>query len=225
MTLFDGVFSLNDIFELLTIIGLVYYLVKRFILKEAPLPASALRKIDKEKLTDSLQLLKKNRQKPGKLYVMPTELEERLLLNLHDPELLKQLLCSIADHMGIDGSYIRLQFQDDATLDYAGNITTNGAFTTINLQIHAYYNLDVITAILSHEVMHLYLYYNGIRFSDTLSNEVLTYTAAVYFGFGEYLYRGYKVIETQLGFSYHKVGYIRPEDVRFLREEIEKIKC
>ena len=225
MTLFDGVFSLNDIFELLTIIGLVYYLVKRFILKEAPLPASALRKIDKEKLTDSLQLLKKNRQKPGKLYVMPTELEERLLLNLHDPELLKQLLCSIAEHMGIDGSYIRLQFQDDATLDYAGNITTNGAFTTINLQIHAYYNLDVITAILSHEVMHLYLYYNGIRFSDTLSNEVLTDTAAVYFGFGEYLYRGYKVIETQLGFSYHKVGYIRPEDVRFLREEIEKIKC
>ena len=91
MTLFDGVFSLNDIFELLTIIGLVYYLVKRFILKEAPLPASALRKIDKEKLTDSLQLLKKNRQKPGKLYVMPTELEERLLLNLHDPLQMKDI--------------------------------------------------------------------------------------------------------------------------------------
>ena len=50
MTLFDGVFSLNDIFEILTIIGLIYYVVKRFILKEAPVPASALKKVDEEKL-------------------------------------------------------------------------------------------------------------------------------------------------------------------------------
>ena len=190
MTLFDGVFSLNDIFEILTIIGLIYYVVKRFILKEAPVPASALKKVDEEKLRSCLTLLQKSKKEPGEIYAVPKELEEKLLVNLHDTELLKQLLCSIAAHMGIDGSYIRLKFQDDANLNYAGNISTNGAFTIINLQLHSYYNLDVITAILSHEVMHLYLYYSGIHFSDTLSNEVLTDTAAVYFGFGEYLYRG-----------------------------------
>ena len=223
MTLFDGVFSLNDIFEILTIIGLIYYVVKRFILKEAPVPASALKKVDEEKLRSCLTLLQKSKKEPGKIYAVPKELEEKLLVNLHDTELLKQLLCSIAAHMGIDGSYIRLKFQDDANLNYAGNISTNGAFTTINLQLHSYYNLDVITAILSHEVMHLYLYYSGIHFSDTLSNEVLTDTAAVYFGFGEYLYRGYQIIETQMGFSYQKVGYIRPRDVKFIQEEMRNM--
>lgn len=223
MTLFDGVFSLNDIFEILTIIGLIYYVVKRFILKEAPVPASALKKVDEEKLRSCLTLLQKSKKEPGEIYAVPKELEEKLLVNLHDTELLKQLLCSIAAHMGIDGSYIRLKFQDDANLNYAGNISTNGAFTTINLQLHSYYNLDVITAILSHEVMHLYLYYSGIHFSDTLSNEVLTDTAAVYFGFGEYLYRGYQIIETQMGFSYQKVGYIRPRDVKFIQEEMRNM--
>ena len=223
MTLFDGVFSLNDIFEILTIIGLIYYVVKRFILKEAPVPASALKKVDQEKLRSCLALLKKSKKEPGEIYEVPEELEQKLLTDLHDSELLKQLLCSIAAHMGIDGSYIRLKFQDDANLNYAGNISTNGAFTTINLQLHSYYNLDVIIAILSHEVMHLYLYYSGIHFSDTLSNEVLTDTAAVYFGFGEYLYRGYQIIETQMGFSYQKVGYIRPGDVKFIQEEMRNM--
>ena len=223
MTLFDGVFSLNDIFEILTIIGLIYYVVKRFILKEAPVPASALKKVDEEKLRSCLTLLQKSKKETGEIYAVQKELEEKLLVNLHDTELLKQLLCSIAAHMGIDGSYIRLKFQDDANLNYAGNISTNGAFTIINLQLHSYYNLDVITAILSHEVMHLYLYYSGIHFSDTLSNEVLTDTAAVYFGFGEYLYRGYQIIETQMGFSYQKVGDIRPGDVKFIQEEMRNM--
>lgn len=225
MSLLDGTITLNDIFELLTVFGLIYYLVKRFVLKEPPVPSAVLKKVDRGKIISCIQHLYKSRKSPGENYSIPEELKRGLLVNLHDPELLKQLLCSIAAHMGIDGSYIRLNFQDDATLNYAGNISTNGAWTTINLQLHSYYNLDVITAILSHEVMHLYLYYNGIHFSDTLSNEVLTDTAAVYFGFGEYLYRGYKVIETNLGFSYQKVGYIRPEDVQFILEEIKKYKC
>ena len=75
MTLFDGVFSLNDIFEILTIIGLIYYVVKRFILKEAPVPASALKKVDEEKLRSCLTLLQKSKKEPGEIYAVPKELE------------------------------------------------------------------------------------------------------------------------------------------------------
>lgn len=217
MTSFLRTVSLNDIFELLTIIGFIYFVIKRFILKEAPVPASALKKADRNKILEGLALLKKRKPLGGSLYQMPPELEKRLLTGWRNPDGLKELLMDIAAHVGIDGQYIRLNFQDDETVGYAGNIATNGAWTTINLQLHPYYNLDVITAVLAHEVMHLYLFYNGIQFQDTLSNEVLTDTAAVYFGFGDYLYRGYQVIETNLGFSYHKVGYIRPEDVLFIR--------
>lgn len=222
MGLFDGRFTINDIFELLSFGGFFYYIIKRFILKQPPIPAGAFRKVDKEKIRSCLELLYKNRKVPGEKYRIPRNLEEKLDRNLHDPEYLRELLCSIAAHVGIDGSRIRLKFKDDATLDYAGNISTNGAFTTINLQTHDYYDLDVLTAVLAHEVMHLYLYYNGIRFSDTLTNEVLTDTAAVFFGFGDYLYRGYKVIEVNMGFSYHKVGYIRQEDVKFIMEELQE---
>ena len=227
MGLLDGRFTINDIFEILTFVGFFYYIIKRFVLKQPPIPAAALRKIDREKLRSALALLYKNKKVPGGAYTIPPQLSGELERNLHDPELLRRLMCDIAAHVGIDGSRIKLKFKDDATLEYAGNISTNGAFTTINLQTHDYYNLDVLTAILAHEVMHLYLYYNGIRFSDTLSNEVLTDTAAVFFGFGEYLRRGYKVIEVNLGFSYHKVGYIRPEDVEFILSEIQgkKVDC
>ncbi len=35
------------------------------------------------------------------------------------------------------------------------------------------------------------------------------------------------MIEVNLGFSYHKVGYIRPEDVEFILSEIQgkKVDC
>ncbi len=215
-------FSLNTIFEILTVIGFVYFLFKRFVLKEAPVPASALSKVDRNQITEALVLLKKREKTPGELYKAPEHLMGELANDLRNEAVLRNLLCDIAAHVGIDGQYIRLQFQDDYTKEYAGNIATNGAFTTINLQLHEFYTPEVITAVLAHEVMHLYLLYQGIHFSDTLKNEVLTDTAAVYFGFGEYLQRGYKVIETKLGFSYHKVGYIRPEDVRFIEEQIRR---
>ena len=49
---------------------------------------------------------------------------------------------------------------------------------------------------------------------------MLTDTAAVYLGYGEYLARGYKIIETNLGLSYHKVGYIRQDDVVYIMNRI-----
>lgn len=211
--------TLNSIFELLTIIGFTYFIVKRFILRQPPIPSGAFKRVNRDKLMECLAVLEKHKQTPGVPYSLPDSLKQALSHNLYDSCHLKLLLCSIADHVGINGEYIRLNIQDKEA-PYAGNISTNGAWTTINLQRKPYYDLDVITAVLAHEVMHLYLYYHGIHIRDTLSNEVLTDTAAVYFGFGEYLYRGYKIIETHLAFSYHKVGYIRPEDVTFIMQKM-----
>lgn len=211
---------INSMIELLTIIGFIYFIVKRFIFHQAPVPSGAFKKVNTDKLSECLTVLRKHKQKPGDVYTIPENLKQALTHNLYDSYNLKLLLCSIAAHMGIDGEYIRLNMQDDSAASYAGNISTNGAWTTINLLMRPYYDLNVVTAVLAHEVMHLYLYYKGIQIRDSLSNEVLTDTAAVYFGFGEYLYKGYQVIETNLAFSYHKVGYIRPQDVSFIMEEM-----
>ncbi len=214
--------SIGTICEWLSIIGFIYFLVKKFIFKQPPVPQSALGKVNRSQIEECILLLQKKCKEPGKTYRMPEELKQRLLCDLHNYDLLKELLCDIAAHVGIDGSYMRLQLLDDYTKEYAGNIATNGAWTTINLQIHSFYTLDVITAVLAHEVMHLYLYYQGIHKTDTLENEVLTDTAAVYFGYGEYLARGYKIIETNLGLSYHKVGYIRQDDVVYIMNRIKE---
>ncbi len=214
--------SLGMICEWLSIAGFIYFLIKKFIFKQPPVPSYALKKVDRRKIEDSILFLRKKKKYPGDAYEIPLELEQKLQRDLHNEVLLKELICDIAAHLGMDGSYIKLILQDDYTKDYAGNIATNGAWTTIHLQVHPFYNLDVITAVLAHEVMHLYLYYQGIYKSDTLENEVLTDTAAVYFGYGNYLQRGYKIIETNMGLSYHKVGYIRPDDVQYIINRIKE---
>ena len=212
--------SLGDFCEILTFIGFIIFLFRRFVLKKMPVPTGAHGKISREEIDKSLTLLKKKFPYARPVYRIPEDLKKRLSANLTDPDLLKELLCDITKYMGIDGSYIKLVLTDDETKAYAGNIHTNGAFTTLSLQVHSYYNLDVLTAVLAHEVMHLFLFYNGVSKRDALENEVLTDTAAVYFGFGEYLKKGYRVIETSLGFSYHKVGYIRTEDVEYILKQI-----
>lgn len=224
MLLSGSAFSLNNIFRLLTLAGFIYYLMRSFIFKKPAISSNDLKNVNQEKILKSLQLLYERGQCAGEPYVMPEHLEQGLISDLHNRELLRQLLKSITVHMGIEGDLIQLRFQDDETLSYAGQISTGGVHTTIKLQLRAYYNLDVITSVLAHETMHLYLHYHGLSFSDTLLNEVLTDTAAVYFGFGEYLYRGYKMMEINLGSSCHKVGYIRPEDVQFIQNEIRRRK-
>ncbi len=140
-----------------------------------------MRKIDREKLRSALALLYKNKKVPGGAYTIPPQLSGELERNLHDPELLRRLMCDIAAHVGIDGSRIKLKFKDDATLEYAGNISTNGAFTTINLQTHDYYNLDVLTAILAPRGDASVSVLQRDSFFRYPSNEVLTDTAAVFF--------------------------------------------
>jgi hypothetical protein len=54
------------------------------------------------------------------------------------------------------------------------------------VDLHNMYRNDHrdIAAVLAHEVTHIFLHRHGIRFPDTLENEILTDTAAVYLGIG-----------------------------------------
>ncbi len=108
------------------------------------------------------------------------------------------------------------------TPDRAGQISTDLAFTTISLEMQPYYTLDSVIAVLAHEATHLHLYYKGIRMNDTWENEVLTDTAAVFCGFGEYIYRGYAVFQGQMALSYRKVGYIKQQDVTYILDVLAK---
>ena len=214
--------TFDNICTALSVIGLIYFVINRFILHRAPVPSSAFKRIPKELLDECIEQLKKQEKEKYEDYVLPVALMRDLQLKPDDEEVLKRLLCSICEHMGIDGNYIELVISDTPVPERAGAISTDLAFTTIWLELRPPYIVDSIIAVLAHEVMHLHLYYEGIRRQDNWENEVLTDTAAVYCGFGEYMYKGYAVNPGEMALSYHKVGYIRQEDVKYIMEVIKK---
>lgn len=206
--------GINHLFELLSFIGLGCFLVRRFILHKSPVPKSAFKTVPKELLQECVALLGRKEKKSYEPYVVP---EEIILALRSDPDsevYLKELLCSICAHLGIDGTFIKLVVENAVMPDRAGEISTDLAFTTIRLELKPRYTLDAVIAVLAHEATHLHLYYEGIRMRDTWENEILTDTAAVYCGFGEYIYKGYALMQGEFALSYHKVGYISQEDVK-----------
>ncbi len=214
--------TFDNICTALSVIGLIYFVINRFILHRAPVPSSAFKRIPKELLDECIEQLKRQEKEEYEDYVLPVALMRDLQLKPDDDEVLKRLLCSICEHMGIDGNYIKLVISDTPVPERAGAISTDLAFTTIWLELRPPYIVDSVIAVLAHEVMHLHLYYEGIQRRDNWENEVLTDTAAVYCGFGEYMYKGYAVNPGEMALSYHKVGYIRQEDVKYILDVIKR---
>lgn len=208
--------GVTDIFGLLSLIGLFWFLIRCFILRKAPV-SSGGKAVSRELLQECVALLEKKEKKDFGEYVIPEEIVRGLTANVKDEEYLKKLLCSICAHLGINGDFIKLVTEEVPVPERAGQINTDLARTTIRLEVKSYYTLDVVAAVLAHEAIHLHLYYEGIYLRDTWENEILTDTAAVYCGFGEYIYRGYAVMRGEFAFSWQKVGYIRQEDVKYIQ--------
>lgn len=214
--------TIDNICTALSVIGLIYFVVNRFILHRAPVPSSALARVPKELLDECLAQLEREEKREYENYVVPEDLMRDLQAEPDNEEVLKRLLCSICDHMGMKGDFIKLVITDDPVPERAGAVSTDLAFTTIWLEMRPPYLVDSVIAVLAHEVMHLHLYYEGIRRKDTWENEILTDAATVYCGFGEYMYKGYAINPGSMALSYRKVGYIRQEDVRYILEKIKE---
>lgn len=214
--------NFDNICTALSVIGLFYFVINRFILHRAPVPSSAFKRVPKELLDECIAQLEKEEKRKYEDYVLPVDLMRDLQLRPDDEEVLKRLLLNICEHMGMNGDFIKLVISDTPVPERAGAISTDLAFTTIWLELRPPYIVDSIIAVLAHEVMHLHMYYEGIQRRDTWENEVLTDTAAVYCGFGEYIYKGYAVNQGEMALSYRKVGYIRQEDVKYIMEVIKK---
>lgn len=212
----------DNICMVLTIIGFTYFLVNRFILHRAPVPSSAFKRVPKDLLDECIAQIKEQDGGEYENYEVPVDIMRDLQLYPGDEEVLKRLLCNICSHMGIDGSFIKLVVSDTPVPERAGAISKDLAFTTIWLELRPSYPIDSVIAVLAHEVMHLHLYYAGIYRKDTWENEILTDTATVMCGFGDYVYRGYAVNQGEMAFSYRKVGYISQENVKYILAAMEQ---
>ena len=208
--------GIRDIFGLISFVGFGWFLIRRFVLHKAPVSVGA-KAVPRELFQKCVEILDKREKKEFGEYVIPDEIAGALSANIKDEEYLKKLLCDICAHLGINGDFIKLITEEVPVPERAGQINTDLARTTIYLEVKSYYSLDVVAAVLAHEAIHLHLYYEGIHLKDTWENEILTDTAAMYCGFGEYIYRGYAVMRGEFALSYQKVGYIKQEDVRYIQ--------
>ena len=104
--------------------------------------------------------------------------------NLLDPVLRVQRIARhLAFHYRLNVSVVIVTFRSDLLVAGHVELTNNWDFF---VELNSKYKHDVrsTAAILAHEIAHIFLHQNGIRFADTFENEVLTDTAAVLLGCG-----------------------------------------
>jgi hypothetical protein len=75
-------------------------------------------------------------------------------------------------------------------------------------------------AVLAHEITHLFLWQHGVEFSDKLENEILTDTAATYFGLGVLILNGFtadcRPTGATPGTNTRLLGYITPAEFGYV---------
>ena len=156
-------------------------------------------------------------------YKIDPNLERELRFSKLDDKPVKKLLESIMSYMKLDKNIITFKIYR-ASSRTRGRIVGlyNENMRSIKIEINTYTTIDNLVSIIAHECSHHLLLSNGIKIEPRSANEILTDMTAIYLGFGEYFYRGYKM-QRRLVFDGEyrtlidgdKLGYIAYGDVKY----------
>lgn len=212
---------LLKILYILPYIGLGVYVIRILILKTTKVHVPKGKKLTNELLESCISQLRKEDKNVHNRYIVDESIMDELNKNNRDPKFIKRLLNDIAEHVNMNGDLFVINVNDAIVTDRAGDIRPGVANIKINLEMKDEYDTDTIISVLAHEVMHQYLYFQGIKRRDAWENEILTDTAVVYCGYYEYMKRGYDIKHGINPFSYTKVGYISVKDIEYIKNRIE----
>lgn len=208
---------LNHLFRILTLIGLFIYIFRKTKNKSAIYTEQ--QSTDYNTLENAINSLKQIQVIPSLDYSIPTDINNQLINNLKNQKALYNLLLSMTEHLHIDGHFITLYVHDNKNARFPGLYTvTSDGKVTITLQIQDNYTLNTIVAILAHELMHMYLDFKNVKHPVKKLNEILTDTAAVYFGFGNYIYNSMRDGKERN----YKIGYINIKDLEYIKRICQK---
>ena len=126
----------------------------------------------------------------------------------------------IADHYGIrDTTFIVLI---NPYLDTVAQVEVRNA-TDIFVEYRGTESSDsaALTAILAHEIAHIFLHRHRLEVKDTFHNEALTDTTTIYLGFGRNYLNAQQTTTEYLGehssrTTTHKYGYLSPEEMGYV---------
>lgn len=143
-------------------------------------------------------------------YKAPDELMARLKKNMRDEEVLNELAKDIVTFCKVDPSKMNIRVQNDL-IEAAGTYNTED--NEINISFANTRTPSEVLAVLIHECMHYILFEKNLVMDNREENEYMTDIACLYFGFTEYINRGYIL-----------VGYLKRNEIRTVKRMIKDIK-
>lgn len=160
-------------------------------------------------------------------YYVPQDIYPKLKRKFKREKYLKELFENMLNYVGIPASMVQFKISNSTNEQKAGTfqkISTNS--NEIILYYSPYYDVSNIISVLAHEISHLYLNMNSLKYPDTYRNEILTDVCAIYLGFGYFLLYGYKEkkFATFFGTYKEKIGYISKNDIEYISQKILQLQ-
>ncbi len=192
----DGGGIIRYLYDILFIIGAIVFILSNIL---GIMPVSSSKKALFDEI---LGYLSAHAPRSGEMYKVPPELYDRLENNKRDEEVLSLLAKDICAFCDIDSTDLSIHVRDDLA-EAAG--TFNAYYSEIHISLINTRTAGEVLAVLIHECMHYILREKKLWLESREKNEYLTDIACLYFGFGNYINRGYILI-----------GYLKRNEIRYL---------
>ena len=141
-------------------------------------------------------------------YRVPDELYKRIKTDKRDEEALNLLAKDIVSFCDVDCTDLIVTNQSDL-VEAAGIYSSES--NEIRISLSNTRTADEVIAVLIHECMHYILRQKRLWLENTMKNEYLTDIACLFYGFDEYINKGYVL-----------VGYLKRNEIRYIKELIRE---
>ncbi len=164
-------------------------------------------------------------QKPFPPFETPAQVLEILSREPDSEYAMNIFLQSVAAHCGYDRHALMLRAYPAADNKPPGQIQKLGSQFLMELYMNGEGNVSGVLAVIIHEFCHFFLDESGIKLVNTIENEVLTDTAAVYFGFGSQLREGYAPTVAKSAKNKGKlvrIGYLDTLNIDYVSDKLNR---
>ena len=141
-------------------------------------------------------------------YKIPDEIHKRIKADKRDEEALNLLAKDIVSFCNEDSTDLEVSYRDDLVKAAGIYITEANEIHLSSLNTRT---VDEVVAVLIHECMHYILRKKRLWLESRMKNEYLTDIACLFFGFDEYINKGYIL-----------VGYLKRNEIRFIKKIIRE---
>ena len=164
-------------------------------------------------------------KRPFPAFEAPADVMEILNREPDSEYAMNIFLQKVAAHCGFDRHKVMLRAHEAKEGMPPGRIQKLGSQFLMELYMNNEGDVPGVLAVIIHEFCHFFLDESGIELVNTLENEVLTDTAAIYFGFGKLLRAGYEPRLKTAGDgknTWHRIGYLDTLNIDYVISQLER---